>query len=238
MKLFPAIDMYNGRCVRLYKGDFAQVTDYGDAIDVAFRWRDEGAEYLHIVDLNGAESGTRVNADRIAELVRRVGLPVQLGGGIRSRDDVARCLDLGVSRVILGTVCCDTAAVENIVAAFGADRVVCGIDCKDGMVAVRGWKEVTPVSGIELGKRMTDCGIETAVFTDIARDGALTGVNVSACVTFGKATGLRVIASGGVKGLDDLAALTREGVYGAILGKAIYEKKFTIKEAKQRVCLT
>lgn len=237
MKLFPAIDIYDGKCVRLYKGDFAQVTVYGDPVEIAVRWREQGAEYLHVVDLNGAQDRSSVNAGVIRELTQTVDVPVQLGGGIRTEADVESRLSLGVARVILGTVCCENAALaEACVQRFGAESVVCGIDCKDGMAAVNGWTKVSNISGIELGRRMADCGIRTVVYTDISRDGALTGVNVAACKRFGEATGLNVIASGGVKDLHDLEALSAENVYGAILGKAIYEKKFDVREAISLLC--
>lgn len=236
MKLFPAIDIWNNECVRLYKGDFGQVTKYGDPVDMALKWERQGAEYLHVVDLNGAYDVSSVNAETIRRLCAAVRIPVQLGGGIRDEQTAAARLDWGVARVILGTVCCgDPAAVERFVRRFGADKIVAGIDCKDGRAAVKGWREVSPVTGVELGQRMKDCGVRTVVLTDISRDGALTGVNVAACRTFGEATGLRVIASGGVSSLDDLTRLKAAGVYGAILGKALYEGKFDVSEAKNSV---
>ena len=238
MKLFPAIDIYDRQCVRLYQGDFEQVTVYGDPVAIALQWKAQGAEYLHVVDLNGARDGSGCNLDVIGDIVRETALPVQLGGGIRTRADVDRRLGLGVARVILGTVCCeDLDFVASCVAQYGAARIACGIDCKDGKAAVRGWTEVSQISGVDLGRRMADCGIQTVIFTDISRDGALTGVNVAACTAFGEATGLQVIASGGVKSLDDLTALRREGVYGAILGKAIYQKNFSVREAMELLCV-
>lgn len=236
MKLFPAIDIYRGQCVRLYKGDFRRVTVYGDPVEMALKWQSQGAEYLHVVDLNGAENGSDENLDVIGRLIRAVSIPVQLGGGIRTVEIAKARLDSGAARVILGTVCCaHPEAVSEFISAFGGGRLVCGIDCRDGLAAVSGWKDVSLRTGREVGQQMKRLGIGTAVFTDISRDGALTGVNVQACAEFGRQTGLEVIASGGVKSLADLRALRQNGVYGAILGKAIYENIFDVRQAMEEL---
>lgn len=236
MKLFPAIDILNGRCVRLYRGDFNQATVYGDPIEMACKWESQGADFLHVVDLNGAYDGSDVNVETIRRLCAAVTIPVQLGGGIRTEEIAEKRLQAGVHRVILGTVCCgDVRTVAGFVKRFGADRLVAGIDCKDGRVAVRGWVETTELTGTELALRMRDVGIRTTVYTDISRDGALVGVNVEACKLLTEATGLQVIASGGVGSLEDIRRLRAADVYGAILGKALYEHKFDVKDAKKEV---
>lgn len=236
MKLFPAIDILDKKCVRLYKGDFERVTVYGDPVEMACQWESQGADYLHVVDLNGAYDGSDINAETIGRLCAAVHIPVQLGGGIRDEAIAEKRLNQGVARVILGTVCCGAPeTVRGFVDRFGPDKIVAGIDCKDGLAAVKGWRETAALTGEELGFRMKDCGIRTAVFTDISRDGALTGVNVAACKALGERTGLNVIASGGVSSLDDLRRLRTAGVYGAILGKALYEHKFDVATAKKEV---
>ncbi len=236
MILFPAVDILNGQSVRLLHGNFDKVTVYGDPVEMARKWADQGAEYLHIVDLNGAREGKSVNLSAIERIVRSVKIPVQLGGGIRTMSDIAERLDSGVKRVILGTVCCkDPEIVKQAVDKFGAERIVAGIDAKDGKVAVHGWEESSDLSPYELGKKMYSFGLRYAVFTDISRDGALTGVNTDSCVKMAQTTGLNVIASGGVSSPDDLKALKAKNLYGAILGKALYEKKFDVKEATEIV---
>ena len=236
MKLFPAIDIWNGQCVRLYRGDFDQVTVYGDPVEMAKKWESQGADFLHVVDLNGAYDGSDVNEETVRRLCEAVAIPVQLGGGIRTEAIAEKRLQIGVNRVILGTVCCgDVRTIAGFVKRFGAERLVAGIDCKDGRVAVKGWVETTALTGTELALRMRDVGIRTTVFTDISRDGALVGVNVEACKALTEATGLQVIASGGVSSLKDIRQLQAAGVYGAILGKALYEHKFDVKDAKKEV---
>ncbi len=221
MILFPAIDILQGRAVRLLRGEFTEVTDYGDPVDLALAWRDQGAEFLHIVDLDGAKGGSGVNMETVRGIVQTVKIPVQLGGGIRSLSDIADRLASGVARVILGTVCCtDPQLVREAVGRFGAEKIVAGIDAKDGKVAVKGWVEQTELSPVELGIKMRDCGIRYVVYTDIGRDGALTGVNAAACWEMAEKTGLCCIASGGVASLGDLRALNAAGIYGTILGRA------------------
>lgn len=232
MKLFPAIDILNGECVRLLYGDYAQVTKYGVPLDMARKWQACGAQYLHIVDLNAAKSGNGENLDCIREIVRVVPVPVQTGGGVRTLSDVEARLSAGVTRVILGTACCeDPDTVEEAVKQFGAERIVCGIDAKNGRVATRGWLTQSDVTPVALGKDMFARGVRYVVYTDITKDGALTGVNVAACDQMAKQTGLHVIASGGVSTLQDLRALSAVRMYGAILGKALYANKFTLESA-------
>lgn len=232
MILFPAIDMLGGRAVRLLRGEFDKVTDYGQPAEMAAKWRSQGAEFLHVVDLDGAKNGAQGNRDALKSIIGAVDIPVQLGGGIRTLADIEDRLNFGVARVILGTVCCkDPELVLQAVRTFGSERIVCGIDAKDGSVAVSGWAASTQIDPIELGRRMKDYGVDYVVYTDISRDGALTGVNTAACKAMAEQTGLRVIASGGVSCLSDITALDEADMYGAILGKAIYENKFSVADA-------
>ncbi len=233
MILFPAIDILNGKCVRLLYGDYSKVTEYGNPVSMARRWAECGAEYLHIVDLDAAASGTcDINEDIIKELLLNVNIPVQIGGGIRTMSDIEHKLSMGVSRVILGTVCCDNP--ETVCAAikeFGGERIVCGIDVKSGKVATNGWLTDSNIMPADLGRAMHNIGVRYAVYTDITKDGALSGVNVSGCKEMAVDTGLNIIASGGVSSVDDIRALRREKVYGAILGRALYENTVNLQDA-------
>ncbi len=234
MILFPAIDILGGRAVRLLRGEKAKVTDYGDPVDRAMSWVDQGATFLHVVDLDGAFDETGINLKTVEKIVTKTGVSVQTGGGIRTKEDVARRLDVGVTRVIIGT-----AAVENPALVLDAPsawngKMVLGLDAKNGFVSTRGWEEVTCITPAELAKQF-ESRIDTVVYTDVMRDGALCGVNVESTVSLQKATGLQVIASGGVSQISDLVALAQRGVYGAILGKAIYNGNFTVKDALKAV---
>ena len=233
MILFPAVDILAGRSVRLLYGEFNRMTDYGDPVEMALRWESQGAEFLHIVDLDGAKSGAGVNLPTVRAIVEAVKIPVQLGGGIRTPDDIAeRLTQTGVSRVILGTACCSNPEIiAEAVKRFGQERIVAGIDAKNGFVSVRGWTTESDVTPVQLGCMMRNFGVKYVVYTDIGRDGALTGVNVAACTEMAQETGLYCIASGGVSSLEDLTALKGENMYGAILGRAIYEGKFSVREA-------
>lgn len=229
MLLIPAIDLKDGKCVRLQQGDMQSATTFGDnPAAVARRWLDAGARRLHLVDLNGAFAGKPVNEAAVKAIVREVGdrIPVQLGGGLRDLDTIERYLDDGLSHVIIGT-----AAVKNpgflkdACSAFGG-HVIVGLDAKDGKVAVEGWSKVTKHDVIDLAKRFEDYGVESIVYTDIGRDGMLSGVNIDATVRLAQALSIPVIASGGVTNLEDvrqLCAVQQEGIMGAITGRAIYE---------------
>ena len=232
MILFPAIDICHGRCVRLLHGDYAAETDYGEPPAMAKQWVREGAEYLHIVDLDAAKDGNDANAACIREIAAAVSVPVQTGGGIRSLADAESRLQAGIQRVILGTACCENPeVVQAAVKEFGAERVACGIDVKDGFVATRGWLQTSGISPIRLGREMFSAGVRYVVYTDISKDGAWAGANISACKEMMDATGLHVIASGGVHAVSDITALRKTGMYGAVLGKALYEKKLTLRDA-------
>lgn len=231
MILFPAVDILDGKAVRLLKGKFDKVTHYGDPVERALEWTGQGAEFLHIVDLDGAKTGVGNNLPIIQKIIKATKIKVQTGGGIRTIDDIKVRLDAGVERVILGTVCCrDPELVTKAVTLFGGEKIVCGIDAIDGKVAVEGWVEASKIDPYALGLAMKNAGVIYTVFTDISRDGALTGVNTTACRDMQQKTALQVVASGGVASYDDITNLRKLGIYGAILGKALYEGKVNLKE--------
>ena len=235
MKLFPAIDIRGGKCVRLLKGDFDQETVFSDSpAEMAAQWESQGAEFLHLVDLDGARAGKPQNLATVKAILEKVKIPVELGGGIRTLEHIEEVLDLGVRRVILGSVAVhDPALVKAACEKYG-DRVVVGIDAKDGMVAVEGWAETSNLEAPVRGKMMADAGVKTIIYTDISRDGTLAGVNVEATVEMARRSGLEVVASGGVKSIEDIRALKayeKEGIAGAILGKSLYMHTLDLKEA-------
>ena len=233
MQLYPAIDIKGGKCVRLTQGLFDNVKVYSDTpADMARLWRDQGATFLHLVDLDGALAGRSVNEDVIRSIVEAVDIPVEIGGGIRSEEAVRHMLELGVARVIIGTKAVERPAfMRELVDTFGPDRIVAGVDAKDGLVAVQGWESLSSVTAKELCMQMREFGIRHVVYTDISRDGMLNGPNVEATRQLTEATGIDVIASGGVSSMDDLRQLHEAGIQGAIIGKALYEKRVDLREA-------
>ncbi len=233
MKLFPAIDIKDGKCVRLKQGLFNEVTVYCDEpYKVAHYFEECGADYIHIVDLDGSLKGRSVNASTIKKIVENVNIPVELGGGIRTLDNIKEVLELGVDRVIIGTKAVENPEfVKDAVNAFGAERIVAGVDAKNGYVAINGWEELSDKTALSLCLKMKEMGVKTIIYTDISKDGMLVGPNVEKTKELSDATGLDIIASGGMSSLDDLKALSEEGIYGAIIGKAIYEKRIDLKEA-------
>lgn len=236
MKLFPAIDMKNGQCVRLTQGRFDAVKVYEEDPARMAQWLEaQGVRFLHTVDLDGALEGRGVNNEALRRVVESVGMPVQNGGGIRSMRQIKEKLDLGVARVIIGTAAVkDPDFLKEALEVYGPEKIVVGIDAKGGMVATEGWLEVSSVPAVELGAAMHELGLVYCVYTDIARDGMLTGPNIPETVRMQQETGLTVIASGGVSGMEDLDALAAAGVYGAIVGKAMYEGRVDIAQAVQR----
>lgn len=231
MQIYPAIDIKDGRAVRLRQGLAADVTDYGTPAEAALDWKTQGATYLHVVDLDGAFEGKGRNLPLVAEIVRETGLPVELGGGIRTMEDIEARLSLGVARVILGTVALTDPDLVRRACARYPGRIACGIDAKDGRVAVRGWVEASDVDPVDLALRMKDAGVLDVIYTDIRRDGMQTGPNVEATAELVRRTGLRVIGSGGVGKIQDLYDLRDAGCAGAIVGKALYNGNFTLAQA-------
>lgn len=234
MILFPAIDLYDKKAVRLFKGDYAQMTIYSDTPwDVACSFRDAGARCLHVVDLEGARDGTTANFEVIREIIQKSKLFTEVGGGIRTREVIEKYLDIGVARVILGTAAITQPGfVDEMVRLFG-DKIAVGVDMKDGFVAVKGWTEVTSLDGVDFCRQMEQKGVKTIICTDISKDGVLGGANNALYRRLQNDLTLQIIASGGVSSLEDIKALSDIGLYGAILGKALYEGRIDLKAAVQ-----
>ena len=232
MILLPAIDLFEKKAVRLYKGEFSKMTVYSDdPPKLAEQFREAGAAWLHIVDLEGAKCGGTPNFDMAAKIVRTSGLSVELGGGIRDEETVLRYLDAGVRRVILGTAAAGNIGfVADMVQKFG-ESIAVGVDLRDGMVAVKGWTETTGLSGEDFCRSLTGIGVKTVVCTDIARDGAMAGANRALYSALMAAFPMNYIASGGVSALDDVIALKELGLYGAIVGKAYYSGAIDLARA-------
>ena len=236
MRLYPAIDIKDGNCVRLKQGLFKETVIYAKRpYEVAGKWEDCGAEYLHLVDLDGALAGRSVNAEAIKAITSQVKVPVQLGGGIRTLENIETMLSLGVYRVIIGTKAVENPAfVEEAIQKYGSDHIVVGVDAKNGMVATSGWGSVSSVEALELCRRMEGMGVKTIVYTDISRDGMMQGPNVEMTKKISDAVNMDIIASGGVSRMGDLDAVEAAGIHGAIIGKALYEKKIDLAEAVKR----
>lgn len=226
MIIFPAIDIRGGKCVRLLKGDFAKETVFSDKPEeMAKKWQAQGAEFLHLVDLDGALAGKSQNLATVEKILAAVDIPVELGGGIRTMENIDDVLALGVRRVILGSVAVrDPELVREACAKYG-DRIVVGIDAKDGIVAVDGWGVSGDVEATALAREMKKAGVRTIIYTDISRDGTLSGVNVEATAKLARESGVVIVASGGVKSIADIEALKpyeKDGIEGVIVGKSIY----------------
>lgn len=233
MNLYPAIDLKDGACVRLLHGDFDVLTKYNpDPGDQARQFADAGCRWIHVVDLDGAVAGAAVNIEAVNAILK-TGLPVQLGGGIRSMAQIETWIDAGISRVILGTAALKDPGLVIEAARTFEGKIAVGADARGGMIAAEGWLETTDMPVLDLVKRFEDCGVAAIIFTDIGRDGALTGVNLDATAELARATSIPVIASGGVASIDDIIALSRDtsGIDGVITGRAIYDGRLDLKEA-------
>ncbi|MDH7570008.1 MAG: 1-(5-phosphoribosyl)-5-[(5-phosphoribosylamino)methylideneamino]imidazole-4-carboxamide isomerase [Armatimonadota bacterium] len=233
MEIIPAIDIREGKCVRLLQGDFDRQTVYGDdPVAMAQRWEAEGAVRLHVVDLDGAREGQPRILPLLSRLCQGVRIPVQVGGGIRSLQSARAALEAGAARVILGTAAAlDAALAEALFTELG-EKAVLGLDARDGIVAIHGWREVTGEPAVEFALRMKALGAQRIIYTDISRDGMLQGVNADACARLAEVTGLPVIASGGVSTLEDIRRLRAlPGIEGAIIGKALYTGALRLAEA-------
>lgn len=236
MRIYPAIDIKDGKCVRLFKGQFSDVTVYGDSpAEMAKKWEAQGGEYIHVVDLDGALRGQGVNADIIKNICSSVNVPVQTGGGIRTMEDIEAKLSCGISRVIIGTkAVSDSEFVKRAIDKYG-EKIVIGIDAKDGMVAIEGWEKTSNFTAVEFAEKMVSIGVRTIVYTDIATDGTLAGPNVSAMSEMVKAVNADIIASGGIGSLEHIKSLMPTGVEGVIVGKALYTEKVNLTEAVKAV---
>lgn len=232
MKIYPAIDIKDSKCVRLIQGSFDRQTVYSDNVmEMAFKWSGMGAEYLHIVDLDGARTGIQTNLPLILDIARKVGIPIQTGGGIRTAEAAGRLLDGGVSRVILGTAAIKVPEiVKEAVSLFG-DKIAVGIDVKDGYAYTDGWEKTGGIKAVELAQRMESLGVRCIIYTDISRDGMLGGPNLDAMEKMKGSVGIEIIASGGVSSLEDVRKLRDAGMDGAIIGKALYTGAIDVRQA-------
>ena len=236
MQIYPAIDLRGGQCVRLRQGDYAQETVFGaDPAAMARRWVEDGATYLHLVDLDGAKAGHPVNEASVRAIVAATAIPCQLGGGMRTREHVAAALGWGVARVIVGTRALESADWLARTCAEFPGRIVLGIDAKDGRVATQGWLDVSDVAALDLARRLAELPLAAIVYTDISRDGMLQGANVAAMAEMAAAVPLPVIASGGVTTLDDIAQLAEARLAGCIVGRALYEGQLGLREIAARI---
>lgn len=232
MIILPAIDLRDGKCVRLYKGDFNKSEIVSESpINTAISFKEAGAEYIHMVDLDGALKGKGVNVDIVAKVVETVNIPVELGGGIRDIETIDYLIEKGISRVILGTAALNNPSlVKEAVKKYG-DKIAVGIDAKDGYVAVDGWLNVSKVNYIDLAKEMESIGVKNIIFTDISRDGTLTGPNLETLSKLKESVKCDITASGGIKNIEDVESIKKMGLYGVIIGKAIYSNNIDLKEA-------
>jgi len=232
MIIYPAVDIKDGRCVRLVQGEFDKVTVYSDnPVEMGLKWERMGAQYLHVVDLDGARTGQIQNTPIISEMAVKLGIPVQLGGGIRTVETIETLLCKGIHRVILGTSAVKNPELVKQALKTFEDSVVIGIDAKDGMVAIEGWAKTSEFTAIGFAKKMEELGAKTIIYTDISRNGMLAGPNLKAMEEMVKAVNIEVIASGGVRNIDDIRNLKNVGVSGVIVGKALYTGDLDLKEA-------
>lgn len=232
MYIYPAIDLRGGKAVRLTKGDYSRMNVYNDdPLSQAKKFSDDGAKFLHLVDLDGAKEGTPVNFETIRNIVENTDMFVEAGGGIRTIERVKEYIDLGVDRVIIGT-----AAITNFPFLLEAlqlygDKIAVGVDTKDGKISVNGWLETTDTDGVKFCEKLRDCGVKTVIYTDISKDGMLSGTNLEIYSRLNEIKGLDIIASGGISFEHEIETLNKMGIYGAILGKALYENKLNLKKA-------
>ena len=235
-QIYPAIDLRDGKCVRLFQGDYAQETIYGDSpVDMAKKFVEAGAQWIHMVDLDGAKDGVRIN-DQVVIEAAKLGVKVQVGGGIRTREDIQHYLANGVARVIIGSLAIRNPELAvSFIEEFGADRIVIGIDAKNGMAATEGWIETSGQAATEVANYFASKGAKHFIYTDIATDGTLAGPNIKANQALVEAAEAQVIVSGGIGSLEDIRhvkqASSESNIAGVIIGKALYENRFTLEEA-------
>jgi phosphoribosylformimino-5-aminoimidazole carboxamide ribotide isomerase len=232
MIIFPAMDLRDGKCVRLYQGDFSTSSVVGvSPITNAKSFKAQGAEFFHMVDLDGALKGNVQNLEIVKDIVKEVGVPVQLGGGIRNLETINSLISIGIARVILGTAAINNPELVKTAVKLYGDKIAVGIDAKEEFVAAEGWLQVSKIHYLDFGKQMEDIGIKTIIYTDISKDGTLTGPNFEQTLRLNETVSCNIIASGGMKELEDLNILRKENLYGAIVGKAIYSGNIDLKEA-------
>ena len=232
MILFPAVDLYEGKAVRLYQGDYARMTVYeSDPLQAALRFRDAGVEWIHLVDLEGARDGTTPNYETVCRLKAESGLRAEIGGGIRRMETVEKYLSAGLDRVILGTAALeDEAFLREALTRYGG-KIAVGVDIRDGEVAVRGWREKSGTDAFVFCEKLEKLGLSTLISTDISRDGAMRGANRELYRQLQERFSMQIVASGGISSLEDIRALSSLGLYGAIVGKALYTGSIDLKEA-------
>ncbi|MEF9988183.1 MAG: 1-(5-phosphoribosyl)-5-[(5-phosphoribosylamino)methylideneamino]imidazole-4-carboxamide isomerase [Christensenella sp.] len=232
MKIYPAIDIREGKCVRLMQGELQRSTEYGDPYEMAKKWEGEGAYYLHIVDLDAAFSGEFVNQKIITKLVQSIKIPVQMGGGVRTKEDIRiRLDDVGISRVILGTAAVNNPELVEWAVARYKDRIAIGIDAKNGEVAIKGWAENSGIDPVVLAKKMHGFGVSNIIYTDISKDGMMEGPNLEKTEQIVKETWVNLIASGGISSIEDINKVRETGACGCIVGRALYDGAFTLGDA-------
>lgn len=233
MLIFPAIDIKNGECVRLKKGDMNTAHKVAENfLDTALSFKQAGAEWIHMVDLDGAVNGKRINTSVFTETAAKSGLKVEVGGGIRKAEDVEYYLSRGIERVIIGSAALNNPQlVSDCINEYGAEKIVLGIDARNGMVAAEGWVKTSEISYIELAKRMEEKGVKYIIFTDIGRDGMLSGPNLEQLFALNDAVSCNIVASGGIKDIEDIKAVKDGGLYGVICGKSIYSGTLSLEEA-------
>ena len=232
MIILPAIDIIDRKPVRLYQGDYAQKEIVGSSVmELAKNFEQSGAEYIHLVDLDGAKEGKRVNHEIILETAHALDVPVEVGGGIRTMAQIESYLENGIDRVILGTSAMeDPQLLQDALRRYG-ERIAVGIDCRDGLVYGRGWLEASELHYITFAKQLEEMGVQTVIVTDISKDGTLSGPNTEMLAALKDQIGMRIIASGGIRSIEDIAALKQLGLYGAITGKAMYHGTLDLKAA-------
>lgn len=238
MIIIPAIDIIEGKCVRLTHGDYNQKSTYNmDPVEMAKSFEAQGAQYIHVVDLEGAQFDEPKNLESIKRILKAVNIPIQFGGGLKHLEAIKKVLDIGVSRIIIGTSALERPELVNsAIQKFGAEKIVVGVDANKGNVAVRGWIIVSTKKATDLIEEMTNLGVERFIYTDIARDGTLSGPNLEELVRVASITDAKIISSGGISGIKDISAikkLPQKNIEGIIIGKAIYENKIDLKEAIQ-----
>ncbi len=236
MIVFPAIDIRDGKCVRLIQGRADQQTIYfEDPVEVALLWQSQGATYLHVIDLDGAFGQSQKNRKVIADIVKQCKIPIQVGGGVRSLEDAKELLDIGVDRVIVGTAAIKNPKLLEQMLSLYREKVVVSLDCLNGFIQVEGWTDGSIINALEFAQTLKKKGVETIVYTDISKDGMLEGPNFEQLSQI-QESGLNVIASGGISTINDVIKVKNMGIYGVIVGKALYEKRINLKELMEVVC--